>query len=525
MAGFSQRFSNVSICFFKPADVEAVISAANEAMSKVFTPDELRRELQPLLIEAAGTDDVEVRLANVHPMIDVSAISTYFEKNERHQREPLIHSLAPRLKGRPHIDEAAAEMKALGYAMVMGVFSNGQYFGLVLVGERVKSGAFADGQLVMMKTLVKEFGDALENAQLYSEIQSSKVYNEILLDNLISGVIAINKKWEITVMNREARRILGYPESTEVTGKMGELPMVVKEGLTGALEEGMDFHDKEVKIERASGDPLDISMGAASFSNGEGKEIGALVVLHDVSVEKKLESHAQENDTFAHVGRATKDYVHEIRNPLSTFQTFIQLIPERSDDAEFMKEFAAIADAELDRVSRLLRSLLGYAKKDSLAAQMVRVHDLIDIVTGFMDPQTKNSGVAVKTQLNAEMDGIYCKPDELKQILMNIFMNGIQAMLDGGNLTISTEAGTLPGRRDGILIKISDDGIGIPSSKLDKIGSGSYTTKKHGSGIGVRMSMNLARKMGGRLTYESTEGLGTTAMVLLPLRNTNEKAG
>jgi signal transduction histidine kinase len=514
----------------EPPNLQKAMQRADSALRFVTTTSELINKIKPLLADESETDLIDFRLkqervddAGNGRLDAVENLLAYFEEN-RIRVEPFVISMISRISGRKRAIEAAKELEALDCVAAFGIWSNTELLGVVLLGEKVKGGAFQDAQLAVLEAMIKKVGSALENSMLYTEVQSSKIYNEILLDNLVSGVVAINSRTEITVMNREARRILGYSDSVDVKHGFQELPTEVQSVLTASLERGRRFEGKEVEISRGKNVHYDISLGGASFATGIGQQMGALAVLHNVSREKKLQSHVEKTGNLVDVGRMTKNVVHEFGNPLSVIQTFFQLLTEGRNDAEFLRNYSSLAGDELDRMAKLVKSLLGYAKSEDASEHVFSLHSIIDAVVGLTSPIARNEGILVESSLLAIDDKLCCNPDQVKQIVMNLVLNGIQSMEDGGSLKISTKPGMLAGSDDrlggaAIEITVSDSGCGMSPEILEKLGKESFTTKANGSGIGVSITANIAKKLGGTLVYNSIQDEGTQAHVVLPLFN------
>jgi signal transduction histidine kinase len=258
-------------------------------------------------------------------------------------------------------------------------------------------------------------------------------------------------------------------------------------------------------------------------------EIGSLATAFDQMAERLLqrEKELKESqnvlrraDRLSSLGLLTAGLAHEIRNPLVAIRTFTQLLPERYNDAEFREGFQGLALKEVDRICGLVTDLLSFARPSRPNVVEENLNDVADGIARILETEAKEKGVEISRDFAANLPKVWIDREQMKQVFMNLILNAIQAMRQGGSIYISTrpysknEAGE-PGRF--VQVEIRDTGVGIPEENLDHIFDPFFTSKDEGSGLGLSISHQIVQEHGGYVTVESKIGVGTSFFINLPI--------
>src|SRR5919108_2780581 len=258
-------------------------------------------------------------------------------------------------------------------------------------------------------------------------------------------------------------------------------------------------------------------------------EIGSLAMAFDQMAERLLQRERelkQSQDTLrradrlSSLGLLTAGLAHEIRNPLVAIRTFTQLLPERYDDAEFREGFQGLALKEVDRICGLINDLQSFARPSRPNVAEESINDVVDGIARILETEAKEKSVEIKKDFAENLPKVWIDREQMKQVFMNLILNAIQAMRQGGAIYISTrphsknEAGQ-PGRY--VQIEIRDTGVGIPEENLDHIFDPFFTSKDEGSGLGLSISHQIVQEHGGYVTVESKIGTGTSFFINLPI--------
>ena len=225
-------------------------------------------------------------------------------------------------------------------------------------------------------------------------------------------------------------------------------------------------------------------------------------------------------DRLSSLGLLTAGLAHEIRNPLVAIRTFTQLLPERYDDAEFREGFQGLALKEVDRICGLINDLLSFARPSKPNVAPENVSDVVDNIARILETQAKEKGVAIAREFGENLPKVWIDREQMKQVFMNLILNAIQAMKEGGSIGIATRSVTRNGAEPSgefVQIEIRDTGIGIPEESLQHIFDPFFTSKDEGSGLGLAVSHQIVQEHGGFVTVESAVGKGTAFFVHVPV--------
>jgi signal transduction histidine kinase len=225
-------------------------------------------------------------------------------------------------------------------------------------------------------------------------------------------------------------------------------------------------------------------------------------------------------DRLSSLGLLTAGLAHEIRNPLVAIRTFTQLLPERYNDADFREGFQGLALKEVDRICGLINDLLSFARPSRPNVAEENMNDVVDGIARILETEAKEKGIEITRDFGTGLPRVWIDREQMKQVFMNLILNAIQAMREGGSIYLSTR---LTPRNDSghsgpfVQVEVRDTGVGIPSENLDHIFDPFFTSKDEGSGLGLSISHQIVQEHGGYVTVESKIGVGTTFCINLPI--------
>jgi len=258
-------------------------------------------------------------------------------------------------------------------------------------------------------------------------------------------------------------------------------------------------------------------------------EIGSLGKAFDQMAERLMqrEKELKESqdilrraDRLSSLGLLTAGLAHEIRNPLVAIRTFTQLLPERYEDADFREGFQNLALKEVDRICGLINDLLSFARPSPPKVAEENINDVVDGVVRILETEAKEKNVEISRDFTANLPKAWIDREQMKQVFMNLILNAIQAMQNGGAIFVSTR---LIAKEDTngsgrfVQVEIKDTGVGIPEENLDHIFDPFFTSKEEGSGLGLSVSHQIVQEHGGHMTVKSEAGSGTSFFVNIPL--------
>ncbi len=220
-------------------------------------------------------------------------------------------------------------------------------------------------------------------------------------------------------------------------------------------------------------------------------------------------------DRLSALGTLAAGIAHEVRNPLVSIQTFFQLAPDRLHDQEFFTSFLGMTANEVKRISNLITELLSFARSATPSLGPVNLNELADRVVTLLEPEARKNKLSLKRELSTPAAVVRADGDQIKQVLINLVLNAIQATAPGGTVSVAT---CVMNHRKGPLgqLQVRDTGSGIPQERIDHIFDPFFTTKDKGTGLGLAIAHQIVTEHGGSITVESREGQGTTFIVNLP---------
>lgn len=236
-----------------------------------------------------------------------------------------------------------------------------------------------------------------------------------------------------------------------------------------------------------------------------------LAIFRDVTEKKEIEERLRKSDTLNVVGELAAGIAHEIRNPMTSLKGFIQLL--KGSISEDHSMYFHVISSELKRIETIITEFLMLAKPQAIHYQQKHIVTIMKETIELLNAQA----ILTNVQIHLEYDPvpeIYCEPNQLKQVFINILKNAIEVMPKGGNIYVKIRKNT----DQTIKISIQDEGTGIPKEKIKKLGEPFYTTKERGTGLGLMVSFKIIEEHNGKVEVQSKVGYGTTFYITLPIK-------
>lgn len=238
---------------------------------------------------------------------------------------------------------------------------------------------------------------------------------------------------------------------------------------------------------------------------------------------RRMEDEVSRKSRLVELGTIAAGVAHEIRNPLASIKTFAQLMPERMEDPEFKNEFSKLVLKDVDRITKVIESMLAFARPAQVTIGEHPANELVEEAILLVQPRLKSKRI----ELTREFHGnpvIKVDKHQILQVLVNLLNNAADALHEQGKIRVATGvgqrnlAGDGSGSQNYAVIEVSDNGPGIPAAVRNRLFDPFFTTKKEGTGLGLSISQKIARDHGGAITVSSVEGKGTSFQVNLPLK-------
>jgi signal transduction histidine kinase len=380
-------------------------------------------------------------------------------------------------------------------------------------------GLGADEELSEKESEHDEFGlVTLKIANIGRQMRDSKEIFAALKDNvdqlmskLQDGLMLFTRDFRVVLVSAPVERFLGRPRA-ELLGKTAS-EIFFRDTPLGALV--LDaFERKRPLLQRefiaAAGRHVQVSM---DFIQEKSTQIGALLIMRDAESVRRIGDEIEMSRRLSASGRVTGGVAHEVKNPINAIVLHLQLLQNKLSlpDADTRRHMDIIG-SEIHRLDRVVQTLVDFMRARELHLVEVDLRRLLDEVALLAGPESEQLGVTIEQDMPPEPVPIKADLDFMKQALLNVVINGVQAMPHGGVLTISARQD-----EDVVVAEIRDRGTGIPQEVQEKIFELYFTTKQEGNGIGLAQTYQILQWHYGSVEFESTEGEGTTFRFRIPL--------
>lgn len=340
-----------------------------------------------------------------------------------------------------------------------------------------------------------------------------KAFSDNVVENVPIGLIALDHQGTIAAFNNGAESILKL-SALQAIGQEAE--RIIPDELLNEINQSKyreEVIEKEVVCQTADGISVPLEVGVSSLKDEDDVFLGHVLLFKDLTEVRALRREVARSQRLASVGRLAAGVAHEIRNPLSSIKGFATYFKERYPDRPDDQKTADIMIQEVDRLNRVVGQLLEFARPISVKKQRISLQTLLKDSLTLIEDQAAAKSISIHAQHIDGTDEVWGDPDRINQILLNLYLNAIDAMDNGGDLKVALSSN---GENNEIIIKVSDTGCGIRQEHFTKIFDPYFTTKSSGTGLGLAIAHNIVEAMDGRINVESDRKAGTTFTVILP---------
>ncbi len=344
--------------------------------------------------------------------------------------------------------------------------------------------------------------------QIFSALKDNV---EQVMATLQDGLIFFTQELRVVLVSASAERFLGRPRrdilghsASEIFSDGSALSLL----LLNAFQRRRPLNQREVESDR--GKRIQVSL---DFIQEQGSNIGALLTMRDAESVRRIEDEIEMSRRLSASGRLTRGVAHEVKNPINAIVLHLQLLQNKLQEVDpDTRRHVDIIGNEIRRLDRVVQILVDFTRPRDLRLEEIDLRRLLEDVASLASPDAQQHGVTISRQFPAEPLNVKVDSDFMRQAVLNIVLNGVQAMANGGVLTIGSRR-----EQDIVITEIQDQGGGIPQEIQDKIFELYFTTKKEGSGIGLAQTYQIMQWHYGSIDFESTPGVGTTFRLRIPL--------
>jgi signal transduction histidine kinase len=366
----------------------------------------------------------------------------------------------------------------------------------------------------------------LKIANLGRQIRDSKEIFSALKDNvdqlmakLQDGLMLFARDSRVVLVSAPVEAFLGRPRS-ELLGRTVQEVFDRRSLLGTALLDAFERRRPLSQREFAATDGKRVRV-SLDFVQEKNSQIGALLIMRDTESVRRIGDEIEMSRRLSASGRLTRGVAHEVKNPINAIVLHLQLLQNKLAQQEpDTRRHMDIIESEIRRLDRVVQTLVDFTRPRDLHLEDVDLRRLMEDVAQLAAPDAEQHGVTIERHMPDERLPIKVDVDLMKQAILNVVINGVQAMPQGGLLSIS-------GRREGtaVVAEVHDQGLGIPRDVHDKIFELYFTTRKDGSGIGLAQTYQILQWHYGSVDFESVDGAGTTFRFHIPASGPAVAAG
>ncbi len=331
-----------------------------------------------------------------------------------------------------------------------------------------------------------------------------------IMGNLQDGLMLFTRDSRVVLVSASVERFLGRPRR-ELLGYTVKDVFSQNSSLGALVLDGFQLRHPiaQREVESANGKMVQVSL---DFIQERGSPIGALLTLRDAESVRRIQDEIEISRQMSASGRTTRGVAHEVKNPINAIVLHLQLLQNKLQQIDpDTRRHIDIIGSEIHRLDRVVQILVDFTRPRDLRFDEIDLRRLLEDVIMLATPDAEQHGVTINRALGSERLEVRVDLDLMKQAILNVVLNGVQAMPKGGTLTISARRD-----EDSVVTEIRDQGVGIAPDLQEKIFELYFTTKKTGSGIGLAQTYQTLQWHDGSVDFDTAEGQGTTFRLHLP---------
>ena len=344
--------------------------------------------------------------------------------------------------------------------------------------------------------------------------QSEERYRRLI--SVSPFAIVVIRGDRVMFINDAGLRLIGAVKAEEILGKSlfdlshPESHALVRDRLNQLIEGSPTVPVLEEKVVTLDGSVIDVEFSAASFTDEEGPAI--VVTMRDIGERKRLQEQLRKTERIAELGTLASGMAHEIGTPMNVILGRAEYLMDRVNEEPVKKGLKTIVE-QVERITKVMNQLLAFARRKPHERGPLDLKDIVENSVEMFEERLAKSRVRVETHIDEHCPKVLADNDQMNQVLINLIMNAVHAMPEGGTLRIR-----LAQAQDMVRLTVTDTGQGIPQEELKKIFEPFFTTKEFGKGTGLGLTVvkGIVEEHQGVITVESEAGKGTTFTILLP---------
>lgn len=407
-------------------------------------------------------------------------------------------------------------------ASVLFVFTSTLFFSVYLATTITDTARAREEETRDLKENLEEKVLELESARKDVLFERNKLKS--IIDCMHEGVVFVDERNQIALSNKAAQQIQQEQSNAEfalATAPQAEATDSQSYDILSQMVRDLSEDESVIKQKSVQIKDRHFENTVAAVRDGEEGHLGTVLVSRDVTDRKRMEQQLILSEKMAAIGEVAAGVAHEINNPLDGLINCILRIKRDPENTHQTTEYLDLMEEALRRIESTVKQLLDFSRHHELSLTSISLNEVVDEVTGLIEYSAQEKGIKIEKRYLSDHASILGDKHLLEQVVLNLALNAVAAMPDGGALILETgsvETDAFSGTHM-VYVRVSDTGIGIPHAIQDRIFDPFYTTKilEKGTGLGLSVSDRIVRQHEGTLEFESNPGQGSTFTVNLPV--------
>jgi PAS domain S-box-containing protein len=387
-----------------------------------------------------------------------------------------------------------------------------------------------------LKDLAKEFNNMAARLQTsMQEIVELKTFSDDIFRSVSSGIITVNRKGKLTSINKSAQEILSFSRPRIDGNTLENIPPGIKKALDlllQTLEKKEKIEHKVMDYLNLQGDPVFIELNTSLLNDSQGKIIGAIADIRDITLRKRMEELMVRVDKLASLGELSAGIAHEIRNPLAGMKTSIQVLAKKLTSPSQLILIDGVL-SEIDRLNKIVTDLLKFSGPSPSYPGPVDLKPVLKNTLDLLMEKIKKLDIRIVQKYEPYVPNAFLDREQIQQIFLNLMLNAVNAMQEGGTLTISIKRildqdrikekitqsfnPEISMENEYMAVSFKDTGSGIKEENLNRVFNPFFTTDPNGTGLGLSITHKLLEKNNAFIYLDSKEKKGCQVTLIIPV--------
>ncbi len=419
------------------------------------------------------------------------------------------------------LDRRVTNRMGRGCTLYVPLKIKGDIIGILGVDKKHNEPEINENEVESISIFANYASIIIEKSRLVEDLLNEKKFSENVLKSSNDGILTVDVIGRITSLNPAAEGMFDIRRLDAINKFMGDIfeSSEWKKRISKTLQQHINIKGWEYTLTKKNNQDIMLNISTSQIMNEEGDLIGFMFLIRDITNERRRDEYLQRMTRLISLGELAAGVAHEIRNPLTGIGVVLDMLRGKKRLSKVDCDLINQANGEIERLENLIADLLVFANPRQLNYELVEINDILKSISSLISEQCNKQKVELTGKYCNKLPLVYVDRERIRQGFLNVVINAIQAMPEGGRLTVETNVyrpDSTPVKGQCIMITISDTGIGISNAHKDRIFDPFFTTHSDGTGLGLSITHSIIKEHNGSIWVDSDQGKGTKFTILLP---------